>query len=924
MKHTLYLMFCCCCFFVQLPLGIAQLHVQGLLHVQDDALVYVEPDVVIATQDGLVENNGTVVVEGNLTKEAAASYLATSTTGSREVILQGDSPVQRITGDFTGAQSFYELSLDKEAGMVELNSDIEVSQSFNLIQGKLRTDVNSGMQASDYQYELYISNPASNALTGNITESGSNNFIEGRLRRSVAGLSTYSFPVGITENNPFFVSFNEAAPLSDISASFEQGANTPIGMNFSCPNTAATTVDCVIGKWNVQSTFADYDYDIHFNPSMPLLQNCPDATAFFTSKNGSFDCNLDSNISDGITSTQTGGFGIFDLPSGNDAAVDNQMIEYTAFLMGSQENCPKISTGHGMIKATLTGSTLTMSGAFSDLTGDFDASIGGGAHVHHAVVGRNGGVALPLTTIVDADLKGGEYIASENTFELTEQQVLAFQNREFYVNIHTTTFPSGELRGQFLPPADAYFQANLLGVNEVPANNSTATGNVIFELTDNQLIVSGSFDDFDSEVATDLAGGAHIHTGFAGQNGGVLFPLNTTLDDDSQGGIFEAANNTFMLTEEQLDAINEQGLYVNVHSQENRPGEVRGQIVPLRFTYFAADLSGSQEVPPVMTSSDGRVIVTYHPNRTITVSGSFNNLESDLNTALAGGAHLHLAPRGENGGVIFPLTIQSSDTRNGVFLPQENTFTLSAEQVIALFEEGIYVNIHSIVNVPGEIRGQLVGLSIPECGNPVPEMPTADCATPSDPIVTRLSRTRLVIEWPPVSEATGYILQARLRGRTDWAITAMLNNPLARVWTIPDSDFEYRIRTICRDGSESAFSPVFEFSTRGNLKAFNVASKTTFKADIDFSQSSVSPERWQISPNPVTDRLQLIYEVLTDKAQVSIIGVNGKKLIENTLSIDNSIHSIDVNNLMPGFYILMVNDGGRNVISEKIIKESRY
>jgi len=152
----------------------------------------------------------------------------------------------------------------------------------------------------------------------------------------------------------------------------------------------------------------------------------------------------------------------------------------------------------------------------------------------------------------------------------------------------------------------------------------------------------------------------------------------------------------------------------------------------------------------------------------------------------------------------------------------------------------------------------------------------------------------------------------------------MLRAPRARVWAIPDNDFEYRVRTVCRDGSESAFSPVYEFSTRGNFKASTADSRATFKADIDFSQASVSLEKWQISPNPVNDRLQLVYEALTDKAQVSIIGVNGKKLIENTLSIDNSIHSIDVNNLMPGFYILMVNDGGRNVISEKIIKESRY
>ena len=176
MKHTLYPLFFCCFFFFEFPFGTAQLNVQGLLHVQGDALLYVEPDVVIETQDGVIENNGTLIAEGNITKEAVASYLTTSTTGSRKVILQGNSQVQRITGDFTGVQSFYELSLTKGAGIAELNSNIEVSQFFNLIQGKLRTDINSGTQASDYQYELYLSNPASNSLSGNFTVLSSTNF----------------------------------------------------------------------------------------------------------------------------------------------------------------------------------------------------------------------------------------------------------------------------------------------------------------------------------------------------------------------------------------------------------------------------------------------------------------------------------------------------------------------------------------------------------------------------------------------------------------------------------------------------------------------------------------------------------------------------------------------------------------------------
>lgn len=314
MKHTLAVFFLCLCYFIELPFAIAQLHVEGVLHIQGETLVYVEPDLVIATSDGIVENNGTIDAVGHITKEPTASYLTTSTQGNRRLIISGNNPTQRITGDFTGLQSFYEFSLNKEEGMVELNNNIEVSQFFNLVHGKLRTDIDSGIQASDYQYDLFVSNPSPSALAGNFSVASNDNFIEGRLRRKVSGTGTYSFPVGITENNPFFISFKQPAELSDITASLESGTSNSIGMNFSCPNTSTTTIDCAVGKWNVQASGANYEYDISFSPSTNLLQNCQDTQAFFVSKNGNFDCDLDTNPINGISSSQTGGFGLFDLP----------------------------------------------------------------------------------------------------------------------------------------------------------------------------------------------------------------------------------------------------------------------------------------------------------------------------------------------------------------------------------------------------------------------------------------------------------------------------------------------------------------------------------------------------------------------------------------------------------------------------------
>ena len=91
-----------------------------------------------------------------------------------------------------------------------------------------------------------------------------------------------------------------------------------------------------------------------------------------------------------------------------------------------------------------------------------------------------------------------------------------------------------------MPNSDQYYQASLLGSNEVPSINTTAGGNLVFELNGDQLAVSGSFDNLSSEIRVDLANGAHIHEAFAGRNGAVVFPLNPTYDGDNQGAIIES------------------------------------------------------------------------------------------------------------------------------------------------------------------------------------------------------------------------------------------------------------------------------------------------------------------------------------------------------------------------------------------------
>jgi hypothetical protein len=257
--------------------------------------------------------------------------------------------------------------------------------------------------------------------------------------------------------------------------------------------------------------------------------------------------------------------------SGEDA-VDG---DFEAILSGLNELPYSVTTtGTGMISATLIGNALTVSGSFSGLSFDFDPNVAGGAHLH---LGMAGAIAFPLTTDLNDDLRGGTFNAADNTFEVTTEQAVALMARGIYVNTHTVDFGGGELRGQLVPSgADDYNVAYLLGANETPAVRTSATGAVILERTGNNIVVTGSFGGLMGGVATDIAGGTHVHLGVAGRNGAVAISLSLTIGGDTTSAVLLADDNSFELTSEQAAAFDNGELYVNIHSNAVRSGELRG------------------------------------------------------------------------------------------------------------------------------------------------------------------------------------------------------------------------------------------------------------------------------------------------------------------------------------------------------------
>lgn len=107
-------------------------------------------------------------------------------------------------------------------------------------------------------------------------------------------------------------------------------------------------------------------------------------------------------------------------------------------------------------------------------------------------------------------------------------------------------------------------------------------------------------------------------------------------------------------------------------------------------------LTGAEEVPPVNTQASGVSRIAVIGDKTIIGTVEISNLNATA-------AHIHQAPRGQNGPVIIPLV----KTGENVWSVPGNTVLTSA-QFDAYRSGNLYVNVHSAANPNGEIRAQLM------------------------------------------------------------------------------------------------------------------------------------------------------------------------------------------------------------------------
>jgi len=108
----------------------------------------------------------------------------------------------------------------------------------------------------------------------------------------------------------------------------------------------------------------------------------------------------------------------------------------------------------------------------------------------------------------------------------------------------------------------------LNGTQEVPSVSSAASANGTITVRSDRS-VSGSV------TTSGISGtGAHIHEAAAGKNGPVVIPLTKTSD-----GVWSVPAGA-KLTDAQYKSYEAGDLYVNVHSDAYKNGEIRAQMKP--------------------------------------------------------------------------------------------------------------------------------------------------------------------------------------------------------------------------------------------------------------------------------------------------------------------------------------------------------
>lgn len=225
--------------------------------------------------------------------------------------------------------------------------------------------------------------------------------------------------------------------------------------------------------------------------------------------------------------------------------------------------------------------------------------------------------------------------------------------------------------------------------NPAPPGRSE-TGLLTMQLyRDNTLRYNFKVDNLASGDALTMA---HFHTGDPVTNGPVILPFPAWTGNTSSG--------TLTLRQSLADSLKNSSndIYFNVHSTQYPGGLVRGTVNSDLLLAETINMSGVNEVPPVVTTATGVALLRLTVDRKLYSKVTVSNMPPGDALTMA---HIHRGATGVNGAVLVPLAATAAD-----FNISKMT-QLDEATAAALRNEALYVNAHSTTWPDGVIRGQI-------------------------------------------------------------------------------------------------------------------------------------------------------------------------------------------------------------------------
>lgn len=291
----------------------------------------------------------------------------------------------------------------------------------------------------------------------------------------------------------------------------------------------------------------------------------------------------------------------------------------------------------------------------------------------------------------------------EGTSLTAAQMTSLFDTNQLYFNVQSSANGTGEIRGEITPSSSVFPTDNGDPFAPNPANNPVTFGAILGgdQVRPRNVVTSASgygsvtLNPLSKQlsgfiITTGISGNAaHIQDGLPGSSGSLVVTL--------EGGpvVWTIPANT-VLSDPQIARLNAGAFYFNVHSAAFPNGEIRGQ---LNQQVRCTTLKGSNEVPPVTTSATAVGFLGLTPaTRQFSGYVKVGALSSTISSI-----GLHIGAAGTNGvGITF-----LENRGNGVWALPLNT-VLSNAQVTSFNNDELYFNIHTVNNIGGELRGQLI------------------------------------------------------------------------------------------------------------------------------------------------------------------------------------------------------------------------